>query len=77
MKQTTYTLLALILLTLIAAYISTTAGVYTAAGILIVSACKFVGISCYFMEMKKAHVFWKIAILIYLFLFTVIALILI
>ncbi|MCF6169336.1 cytochrome C oxidase subunit IV family protein [Lutibacter sp.] len=34
---------------------------------------KFLGISFFFMELKKAHSFWKAAIIIYLVLFSTIA----
>jgi hypothetical protein len=37
--------------------------------IIIISILKFLAISFYFMELKKAHVFWKASIFIYLLFF--------
>ncbi len=48
---------------------------YIAALILIVSFFKFVGISFYFMELRKAHVLWKVALLSFLTLFIIVILI--
>jgi len=39
--------------------------------IILISFMKFLLISFYFMELKKAHSFWKSAIIVYLFLFSV------
>ncbi|REE80373.1 cytochrome c oxidase subunit IV [Lutibacter oceani] len=49
---------------------------FTAIIILSLSILKFLGVSFYFMELKKAHVFWKAAVLMYVFLFFVIIIIL-
>ncbi len=40
--------------------------------VIFVSVLKFLAISFYFMEMKKAHTFWKASIIIFLVLFSVI-----
>ncbi|MDG1040538.1 MAG: cytochrome C oxidase subunit IV family protein [Polaribacter sp.] len=48
---------------------------YLATIILLISALKFLAISFYFMEMKKAHVFWKTTIIVFLLLFIGIVLI--
>lgn len=40
--------------------------------ILFLSVLKFIGVSFYFMELKKAHFFWKSSVLIFLVLFSVI-----
>lgn len=37
--------------------------------ILLISSIKFIAIAYYFMELKKAHVFWKTILIIYLVLF--------
>ncbi|MDP3353978.1 MAG: cytochrome C oxidase subunit IV family protein [Flavobacteriaceae bacterium] len=64
----------LILLTLIAAIVSNSFSTLTIAVSLIVilSVIKFIGVSFYFMELKKAHVFWKTSILVYIILFSII-----
>ena len=58
-------------------FLTVTAGVISSlslgdAAIIIIalSVIKFIGVSFYFMELKKAHIFWKISILIYLALFS-------
>jgi len=76
MKNSIFTLVVLIILTITVAIISKTAGVYTVLGILILSALKFIGISFYFMDLKKAHPFWKIIVCSYLLVFVSIILIL-
>ncbi|WP_456375956.1 cytochrome C oxidase subunit IV family protein [Lutibacter sp.] len=43
--------------------------------ILGLSVIKFIGVSFYFMELKKAHIFWKVSIVIYVLLFSTIILI--
>ena len=40
--------------------------------VIFISVLKFLAISFYFMEMKKAHTFWKASIIIFLVLFSVI-----
>ncbi len=42
--------------------------------ILGISILKFLAVVFYFMELKKAHVFWKTAVIIYAILFSVIIL---
>lgn len=37
--------------------------------LMILATLKFMGVSFYFMELAKAHIFWKILILVYLFFF--------
>ncbi|RKE98164.1 cytochrome C oxidase subunit IV family protein [Ichthyenterobacterium magnum] len=60
MKTTiSLTWLILIVLTITSAYISNLQGTYIAFVILILAALKFLGIAFQFMELKKAHVFWK------------------
>ncbi|WP_372792629.1 cytochrome C oxidase subunit IV family protein [Lutibacter sp.] len=65
----------LVLLTITVGVISSFSLSYAAIAILGLSALKFIGVSFYFMELKKAHIFWKAAILIYVFLFSIITLI--
>lgn len=47
---------------------------YSTEVIIFISALKFIAVSFYFMEMKKAHIFWKISIFIYLLFFASIVL---
>ncbi len=65
----------LVLLTITVGVISSFSLSYAAVAILGLSALKFIGVAFYFMELKKAHIFWKAAILIYVFLFSIITLI--
>ncbi|MGV6845130.1 MAG: cytochrome C oxidase subunit IV family protein [Lutibacter sp.] len=50
---------------------------YTIALIIGLTVVKFLGVSFFFMELRKAHSFWKMAIVIYLLLFSTLAIILI
>ena len=43
--------------------------------IIFLSILKFIGVSFYFMELKKAHIFWKSSVLIFLIMFSVIIII--
>ncbi|WP_456420496.1 cytochrome C oxidase subunit IV family protein [Lutibacter sp.] len=45
---------------------------YIIAIIIAFTIVKFLGISFYFMELRKANSFWKIAVIIYLVLFSTI-----
>tara|TARA_R110002072_G_scaffold51509_2_gene138219 strand:+ start:980 stop:1213 length:234 start_codon:yes stop_codon:yes gene_type:complete len=70
MKNTaTITWIILIVLTLVSALISKLEGAYIVLMILILAVLKFLGIAFQFMEMKKAHVFWKTLIIGFIFLF--------
>lgn len=44
--------------------------------VLLLSGLKFILVGFFFMELKKAHIFWKISIVIYIFLFAAILLLL-
>lgn len=74
MKNQKITLVVLILLTVISAVISNVPEIYVAIGIMGLAVLKFIGVSFYFMELKKANAFWKGSILIFLALFTTIIL---
>ena len=69
-----YTLALLILLTLsislLAVFFPNTA--YIALPIMLLSSLKFLLVAFQFMEFRKAHVFWKILLVSYLFLFLLI-----
>ena len=60
--------LVLIMLTICTALVSNSKRVLLLAipAILVLSAVKFFLVSNYFMEMKRAHLFWKLSILFYL-----------
>jgi len=65
----------LVLLTIAVGVISSLSLSNAAIVIIVLSVIKFIGVSFYFMELKKAHVFWKASVLIYLLLFSTIVLI--
>ena len=70
MKNTsTLTWIILIVLTITSALVSKLESKYVLIVILILSALKFFGIAFQFMELKKAHVFWKTIIIGFVFLF--------
>ncbi len=69
MQKTTITLGSLLVLTIISTAVSNVDSSYTLIGILLLAALKFIGVSFYFMELKKAHAFWKAAIILFLILF--------
>ncbi len=46
---------------------------YIIAIIIGLTLVKFLGISFFFMELRKAHAFWKTIIILYLFIFSTIA----
>lgn len=70
MKNTaTLTWIILIVLTVTSALLSSLESKYVVLVILILSALKFFGIAFQFMEIKKAHVFWKTIIIGFIFLF--------
>ena len=70
MKNTTIiTWIILIVLTITSALVSKLESKYVVFIILILSALKFFGIAFQFMEIKKAHVFWKTIIIGFIFLF--------
>ncbi|HHC80285.1 MAG TPA: hypothetical protein ENK46_10420 [Flavobacteriia bacterium] len=69
-KTISYTLAILILLTLTTALVSNYVNLKIGAlFIMLLSGVKFIFVSFNFMELKKAHVFWKVLILMYLVLF--------
>lgn len=66
---TTITWIILIILTITSAFISNLEGTYVVLIILILSALKFFGIAFQFMELKKAHSFWKVSIIGFILIF--------
>jgi hypothetical protein len=70
MKNTaTITWGILIVLTIASALISKLNNSYVVLMILALSALKFFGIAFQFMELKKAHVFWKVSVIGFIFIF--------
>ena len=66
----TSTWIVLLLLTLFSAMIANAKSItFAALLILVLAAIKFLIVALYFMEMSKAHVFWKITIIGFLLLF--------
>jgi len=74
-KNTTLVWILLVLLTVTVGVISSLHLNMAVILILLLSSLKFIGVTFYFMELKKAHLFWKISVLIYLLLFSTIVLI--
>ena len=72
-KKDIYNLVALIGLTMLTALFSTqfSSLKYVSMIILVLSAFKFILVSFNFMELKKAHAFWKAIIIAYLLLFII------
>ncbi|WP_246067674.1 cytochrome C oxidase subunit IV family protein [Changchengzhania lutea] len=68
-KAATITWIILIVLTIVSALISKLEGAYIVVMILILAVFKFLGIAFQFMEIKKAHSFWKTLIIVFIFLF--------
>lgn len=66
----------LIALTILAAVIAGFDSTYVMLFVLVISVLKFSAVAFYFMNLRKAHPFWKISVLGFLCLFTVILLIL-
>jgi hypothetical protein len=76
-KCSTITWIILLMLTIASALFSKLEGLYIAVIILILAALKFIGIAFQFMELKKAHSFWKGMLLGFLIIFIAITLIII
>jgi len=66
--------LVLIILTITTALVSNSplSTIQAAMLILGLSVIKFLGVSFYFMELRKAHIFWKASILFYVLIFFII-----
>lgn len=73
-KSAILTWTILIILTIASALISKLDGAYIALIILILAALKFLGIAFQFMELKKAHTFWKGMIIGFLAVFALVIL---
>ena len=73
-KKNSYTYFALLALTVITAYFANNYyGIKSfAILILILSGIKFLLVAFNFMELKKAHPFWKVLLIVFLVLFILI-----
>ena len=70
-NKATLTWIILIALTITSALLSRIENKYIVFSILILAALKFLAVAFQFMEIKKAHVFWKTIIISFIFLFGV------
>jgi hypothetical protein len=68
-KQNSITWIVLLVLTVISGLVSSASISYLVPFILVFAALKFIGVAFNFMELKKAHVFWKIVLVGYLVVF--------
>jgi len=68
-RQNIITWIILLTLTVLAGLVSGTALTYIVPLILVLATLKFIGVAFKFMEMEKAHVFWKILLISYLAIF--------
>ncbi len=68
-KQNTITWVLLMILTILAGWVSGLSTPYLVPIILVLAILKFLGVTYHFMEMNKAHTVWKILILGYVFVF--------
>jgi hypothetical protein len=76
-KKLSLTWISLIGLTVISALIANTSPSYAAFLIIALAGAKFLGIAFQFMELKKAHLFWKIVLSLFLSLFAICLLLLV
>jgi hypothetical protein len=74
MNKLTVTWVVLLILSIVSGISSTDGGYYISVLILVMAAIKFLLVSFNFMELFKAHVFWKITIISYLLVFSIIIL---
>ncbi len=74
-KQNIIIWILLLILTVIAGLVSSASLTYVIPLILLLAVLKFIGVAFNFMEMRKAHVFWKILLVGYLIIFCGIVLI--
>jgi hypothetical protein len=70
-------LISLLVLTILAAFVvRLDVGLKAASAIILaLFMIKFIGVAFYFMDLRKAHVLWKSAIIIFMMLFSTIALV--
>ncbi|MCX2762283.1 cytochrome C oxidase subunit IV family protein [Aquimarina muelleri] len=74
-KHIIITYVLLIVLTIVSGLTYSVADNNIPSIILLLSALKFIGVSFYFMDLKKAHIFWKSAVICYLTILLIVVLI--
>jgi len=67
--------IVLVLLTVVSAIISISEIGLKIEIILGLAILKFIGVTFYFMNLKKGHIFWKLSILLFLLMFSIIILV--
>ncbi len=67
----------IIIVTFLSALTANSDFVYAMEVVLVISIFKVIGISFYFMGLRKAHVFWKSSIVIFVLLFSIITMLII
>lgn len=75
MRRSIITLVVLVILTILSAVVSNYVTDYTKTIILLLAGLKFIGITYFFMDLIKAHIFWRV--ITASFVFVILALILI
>ena len=70
-KANSFTLIILLVLTITASVISNSSSSSVVMAILGVASLKFIGVAFQFMELKKAHIFWKSSLVIFLTVFSI------
>ncbi|WP_420399273.1 cytochrome C oxidase subunit IV family protein [Flagellimonas sp.] len=73
-KTTTITWVFLVVLTILASFLSGIQGIYLVISIMILAGLKFLAVAFQFMELKIAHYFWQFLIVAYLLIFIVLLL---
>ncbi len=76
MKKSKITLVVLVILTVLSAAVSNYGGKYADTIILLLAGLKFIGIAYFFMDLIKAHVFWRVIIGVYVFMLLAVILVL-
>ncbi len=73
-KSAIITWLLLLVLTIISAIISEVDSKFIVLLIMLLAALKFIGVGFQFMELNKAHAFWKTCLISFLFVFIILVL---
>ena len=76
-KEIIFTWILLLFLTIASAFVANyyTNGDYLVQIIILLAILKFIGIALNFMELKKAHIFWRMATIVFVVFFYIIILI--
>jgi hypothetical protein len=74
-KTAIYTWALLLIFTTVSATLSRNSTIYIVSVIMILTALKFVGVAFQFMELKKAHFFWRFSIISFITAFVALILI--